>query len=282
LEGLSFRVYRSDGTPTSLAALVKATDHTEVLLVGERHDDFRGHALQALMLQALAERVTDPGASGPGFRRLALSLESFERDVQLVLDEYLRGEVTEESFLRDARPWESYGAAQRPLMEIAREYGLPVLASNAPRRYANRVARLGNASLEVLTEDAWRWLPPLPLPEASAAYRSQWDSVAHAVPTDHADFGIEAQVLWDATMSHSIGSFLADEPGPALVMHVVGSFHVERGTGMPELVPAYAPSARVLSVVIVPVQDPQWFKDDHAALADFVVLTSNLPLGGRR
>jgi hypothetical protein len=111
------------------------------------------------------------GACDSG-RSVALSLEMFERDVQVcrrlspplylqrnikrnatlsglgfdassvgaaraqgVMSEYLAGSIRERDLLRDARPWPNYINDYRPMVELARSRGLPVICANAPRRY---------------------------------------------------------------------------------------------------------------------------------------------------
>ena len=61
-------------------------------------------------------------------------MEMFERDAQIVLDEYLNDLITEKKFLDDSRPWENYKTDYRPLVEFARVNKLNVIAANAPRR----------------------------------------------------------------------------------------------------------------------------------------------------
>jgi hypothetical protein len=88
---------------------------------------------------------------------------------------------------------------------------------------------------------------------------------------------LEAQALWDATMAHSIVRYLESEPG-ALVMHAVGGFHVEYGTGIPEQMPGYRPDVKQVVVAVRPSEDITVFEDDDRGRGDFVVLTdANLP-----
>ena len=61
------------------------------------------------------------------------------------------------------------------MVEFAKAHGMPVLAANAPRRYVNRVSRKGPASLDSLTVWGKSWLPPLPYPGPSPAYKAKWD-----------------------------------------------------------------------------------------------------------
>src|SRR3954467_8455063 len=68
-------------------------------------------------------------------------MEMFERDVQIVLDEYLSDLITEQHFLASSRPWGNYKTDYRPLVELAKEKHLDVIAANAPRRYVNMVSR---------------------------------------------------------------------------------------------------------------------------------------------
>ncbi|NBC15922.1 MAG: hypothetical protein GVY18_01260 [Bacteroidetes bacterium] len=163
-----YAIYTADGTPADLAAIVAAMDTVQVVFIGEQHDDPIAHDLQAtLLMEAYATaRQQD--------RPVALSLEMFERDVQPILDEYLAGLITEQHFRDDARPWQNYETDYRPLVEFAKAHELPVLAANAPRRYVNRVSRLGPDALAGLPPAARATLPPLPYPPPSPAYREAW------------------------------------------------------------------------------------------------------------
>ena len=151
-----FRVFTSTGAPSSFEALVEAMAASEAVMVGEIHTDPVGHWVQGELLRAA---IAGSGSSG---RRVALSLEMFERDVQGVVNEYLLDLITEDQFRSASRPWPHYTADYRPLVETAKEAEIPVIAANAPRRYVNRVSRLGPDALGDLPLEALRSLPPLP------------------------------------------------------------------------------------------------------------------------
>ena len=280
--GEDYRVFHADGREASLEDVIAAVDGADALLVGEEHGNAVGHRLEEAILRGTVERVRGTP------RWVTLSLEMFERDVQYVLDEYLAGLITETHFLDGARPWEDYAVRYRPLVELARTEGLPVVAANAPRRYVNRVTREGPGSLADLGPLARFYLPPLPYPGPSAEYRAQWDAVMAeamaAMPEGHDDNGtgrgyagsenaLQAQALWDAAMGHAIADALDVAPG-AVVVHFAGSFHVERGTGIPERLEDYRPGTRVATVVMTrPEEGIVWSDAQHAGLADFVILT---------
>jgi uncharacterized iron-regulated protein len=283
VEGTDFVVYRADGTPASLAGLVAAMAGADAVLVGEEHDDAVTHRVQRVLLErAFVEygggggsslpEGHPPVASGEG-RAVLLSLEMFERDVQYIVDEYLEGLISESHFRASARPWDNYEADYRPMVEFARVHGLPVVAANAPRRYVNRASRLGRESLDELPARARRHLPPLPYPEATDAYREQWDALMGEAARHMQGSPLDGQTLWDAAMGHAVARAL-DEMQGALVLHMAGGFHVERDTGIPDAVRHYRPWTRILSVAARPVADPSTFDPErHTGLGDFVILT---------
>ena len=285
-----YRVYTGSGARATIDDIVRAMASQQVVFIGETHDDPTGHMLELELLRRATAAYGDAAAAK---RPVALSLEFFERDAQLPLDEYLAGLIPESTFRTDARPWPRYQSDYRPLVEFSREHGLHVIAANAPRRYVSMVARNGREALSGVGEEALQFLPPLPFPPASAAYRDQWISTISAVmelegmkcgvPVEHAaapagshqNMGnqLDSQVLWDAAMAHSISRYLASEPS-ALVLHMVGGFHVERGTGTPEQLAHYMPGARSMVVMLRPVDDVATFEPaPQGEWGDFVIQT---------
>ena len=405
---IHYRVYRADGSASSFAEIEEALHAADVVFVGESHDDPIVHYLQREILEAAHARRGD--------RTVALSMEMFSRDVQYIVDEYLTDLVTESQFLDASAPWDNYASDYRPLVEFAREHDLDVIAANAPRRYANRVSRLGRESLSELSETARSFLAPLPYEAASEAYEEQFaramreamdemaseaaeeeteqDSCctcdcammermmqmhhgeggmmhhgeggmmqqgeggmmqqgegdmmgeahagmnhaaddqardgqardgqedahagmnhdqmaaseqaaaahAHMMAGDSAEEGdddvepeaetgeavsphgmagasmnmtnmLDSQSLWDATMAWAIAEYRRSNPTSSVV-HVVGSFHVKSGTGIPEHLERYAPDTKALIITVEPSEDIATFDTQaHANLGDFVILS---------
>lgn len=293
-----YRVFAGTGEPASLDAVVAAMADREVVFIGESHDDLTGHHVE---LELLTRAFAAFGAEES--RPITLSLEMFERDVQYVVDEYLHDQITEDQFRKSGRPWPEYETDYRLMIELAKEHGLAVVAANAPRRYANRVTRLGRDALLDLSPQALASLPPLPYGMPSPRYREQFqqamvdamqemrdrcptppamaramnpDSAGPAMPMrSHAMASdpMHAQALWDASMAFSISEHLMQQPD-ALVLHMVGSFHVEGGTGTPEHLARYRPGTSTMIVVIRPVEDFDSFDPERdGENEDFVILT---------
>lgn len=267
LKSENYRVFDKDGREATLAQIAEAAGNANCVFLGENHDDAVGHAVQAEIFKQVVEKYATS-------RPVALSLEMFERDTQIVVDEYLADLITEKQFLANARPWKNYETDYKPLLERAKAGKLPVIAANAPRRYVNMVSRNGRGALEALSPRAKSWLAPLPYGKASAAYTEKFNALM-----GHEGMGggnanlLESQSLWDATMAFSISEFLQAKP-EGLVVHLNGKFHTEKRLGTVEHFLTYRPAAKALVVTIQYDESfPNFELKSQAGLGDFVILT---------
>ncbi len=263
-----FAVFDSKGETSSLDRLIAEVEKTDVVFFGEMHDDAVGHSIQAEAFRRIVEKYS-------ANRKVVLSLEMFERDVQVALDEYLASLITENHFLLSSRPWGNYKTDYRPLVEVAKEKKLPVIAANAPRRYVNMVSRGGRAPLVGLSKEAKSWLAPLPYGEPSEAYSKKFKSLMGS--SGEAQMGLDnilsSQSLWDATMAYWISRGLKQHKR-ALIVHLNGSFHTENRLGTVEHLMRYRPTTKALVVTMRYEEDFKRFDGaKHAGLGDFVVLT---------
>lgn len=293
-----YRVFTADGEPSSLADIVLRMAEVDVVLVGEIHTDPVGHWIEAALFEEAVALTRAGEGTEPG-RPLALSLEMFESDVQGILDEYLQDLITEDQFKASSRPWDHYDQDYRPMVEMAKAMGLPVLAANAPRRYVNRVSRLGPDALNDLSDWAKGTLPPLPYPSPTEAYREEWNALMSnmtmaqlcPVPEVEAEEDPEqvtAEIKVEEPSPHApppampthSGSFMENgiqaqtlwdasmayniqeflKANPGgLVVHMVGGFHVKNFTGTPEKVQFYRPGTPMLVVHMDTAEDFRTF-----------------------
>ena len=242
-DSLAVRVVGAGG-PATLADVLDAAAGADVLFLGEQHGDSLGHAVELRVLRA----ALDAG------RPVVLALEMVETDVQPVLDEYTEGLIRERDWRAAGRPWPTYERDYRPLVELARQRGAPIVGTNAPGRYVSLVSRRGGlAALDRLSAAARATMPPAVAPPSEALATKFTDlmgGVAHgAGPT--VGGMLAAQNLRDATMAWRIAAALGAHPG-ALVVHVNGSFHSAGGLGIPEHLARLAPDARVVVVTMGP------------------------------
>lgn len=264
----NYRIYDAQGNSATLEKIIEAAGKSDVVFLGEQHDDAVGHYLEAEIFKRVFENYGKQ-------KNVALSMEMFERDEQIVLDEYLGGLITEKKFLDDSRPWGNYKTDYRPLVEFAKANKLNVIAANAPRRYVNMVSRNGREALNALSPEAKRWLAPLPYGEPSDAYAKKFTALMGASP--EASGGVNkilaSQSLWDATMGSSIANYLKQNKN-SLIVQLNGSFHSESRLGTVEHLLKYRPNTKVIVVTMRYEDDFQNFdKSKMTGLGDFVILT---------
>src|SRR5215510_1702336 len=153
----------------------------------------------------------------------------FETDNQLALNEYLEERINEDRFSKDVRLWSNY-KDYRPMIEYAKANHITVIAANAPRRYVNMVSRRGMRSLDSLSKDAKKFLPPLPYDTLSGRYREKFMEVMKGAPGGGNSNVYYSQSLWDAGMSYSIYRYWKKNKGNK-IFHCVGGFHTAEKLG---------------------------------------------------
>jgi len=250
--------------------MIKQLTKAEVVFVGEVHNDSLTHIVELELLKRIFQRNHD----------IAVSLEMFERDVQKSLDDYLDGKITEENFLSVSRPWNNYKTAYRPLIEFAKEKDFPVLAMNVPRRYANRVAMMGETALAALSDSERVWIARKLKPLEDEYKKRFMKEMGGGRPGPMMRFNPEnlykAQCLKDDTMAESIAEFLKKHPGTKIVSYE-GDFHSDYGLGIVKKLKLLNPSVITFVISIVPVEDLRKVKiESFKNRGDFLIFVQKI------
>ena len=249
---------------TTLEDVAADLKNADIIFFGEEHNDSAGHYLEKELFQALHKTFG---------KNLALSLEMFETDCQLVLNEYLWGHISEDRFTRESRAWSNY-RDYRPMVEFAKSNRIPVIAANPPRRYVNMVSRKGMASLDSLPKASKRFLPPLPYDTTKGRYREKFLSFMQGGSPGTSNYRIfYSQCLWDAGMANSIYQYWK-ENRDSKILHVVGRFHSDEKLGTLEQLQNRKSSLRILNISSFSdesFEDPDWEEFKH--LGDYIFLT---------
>ena len=254
-------------TLDTLAGKLKAYD---VVFFGEYHDNADVHAAQITLLEKMYESN----------KRLILSFEMFERDVQPLLDAYLKGEVSEADFLAGARAWSNYETDYKPLIEFAKTKGLQCIAANVPRRLAGKAARSGETFCETLSEEELSYIAKeLNIP--SGKYRNNFfqtmaDNGMHGSADDEAfmDNLYLAQCLKDDTMAEAILKYRKQYP-KYRILHFNGDFHSREFLGTVERCLWRAPKLKV--AVITPHFKGSLLPENATEIATYFVLIPEPP-----
>ena len=234
-----------------LADLAKA----DIVFVGEQHDDPNTHRLEAAILDGLRRRGVT----------VSVSLEMFERDTQGSVNSYLSGGISEDEFLKSSRPWPRYATDYRPVVELARSWGFPLIAANIPRRFASSVAKTGLSALDALTPTERSWVAA----DLQCPKDAYFDRFAETMTTHDGSGAAKAsteeqrqtteryyfsQCAKDETMAEAIAAGF-EQFNRKLVLHFNGSFHSDFGLGTVDRVRRRLPGRRAVVVSVLPVKD---------------------------
>jgi len=150
----AYKLFAQGGKEVKYARMLKELADADIIFFGELHTDPIAHWLQLEMTQDLFAQKREA---------LLLGAEMFEADNQLILNEYLADFYETDKFEAEMRLWNNYQTDYKPLVEFARQHGIPFVATNIPRRYASMVHKKGFESLDDLSEEAKRYMAPLPI-----------------------------------------------------------------------------------------------------------------------
>jgi len=274
-----YQIYDATGKKTSLNKIIDQIGLVHVVFLGEMHNDPVAHYLQEVILRKITNRYWTNAYTSKR-RQIVLSMEMFERDVQMILDEYLLNIIDETYFLSCARPWRNYYHDYHPLLKYAKKKSLRVLAANAPRRYVHRVAKQGNEALNDLSAIARTWIAPLPIRPPSEKMKQNLRTIhkqGGLMISPHENISeksylLDAQNLWDATMAYSINEELSSTHD-ALILHLNGFFHTLSGSGIPEHLRHYRPDVRMMVINIVRNDSFPKFNPQLKNSGDYVIIT---------
>jgi uncharacterized iron-regulated protein len=263
------RVYHTaSGEFRDLESMAAEAAKADVVFFGEQHDDYVTHWMQLALLEAVDRRRDS----------VVLSLEMFERDVQPLLDRYLRYEVPEDSLLAGSRPWPKYAEHYRPMVEWARANAWPVIAANVPRRIASAIARGGLGVLDTLSS-AERGFAADSIDCGRDRYFELFaNTMREHVPGDtpeakaaSLDRYYFSQCIKDETMAEAIVGARNDS---ALIIHMNGAFHSDYALGTAQRVQRRRPDARIVVITGVPVADLDDIElPSDTSVAEWIVFT---------
>ena len=235
-----------------------------LLLLGEVHDNA---ALHALRLQALTRLVT-------GGARPALLMEQFDRERQADIDRELQRaldmrpgdaefDATVDALVKlgstagGGWAWDLY----RPVLKLALQYRLPIMAANVSRAEARRVIQLGLGPTG--------FQPEVPADIASAQAGEIEASHCGQVDAGMAARLADAQIARDQFMARQLKANA--ERGAVLL---AGNGHVRSDIGVPRWL---SPALRTRSHVVGYLETGEWLGQPGAAPFDETIYAAPQP-----
>lgn len=261
---VAYRLFDDSGREVTFTQMIDSLARAQVVFVGENHNCPISHWLEYEIAEALHK------AHGSD---LMIGEEMMEADNQLILDEYMSRRITYDRFESEARLWPNYSTDYYPVVFFAKDNGIPFVATNVPRRYANAVSNDGLGCLDSFSDEAKSYMAPLPIPfsydnEAADARFGAMQMLSRRSPEEMRRLA-EAQALKDATM----GWFISRSLTPTNhFLHINGSMHSDGRDGIIPYLLHYRPGTSVATVTSLRLDDPTELDPDYRGLADFYIV----------
>jgi len=255
-----------NGKSISFDELIHEAGKNDLIFVGEVHDNPEHHLIQVQILQALTA----------DWSPLTVGMEFFATTQQPAIDRYMRGEISEDVFLKEvdwARGWSFPYHFYRPLVVSAKRNDNDLLGINLPSSVVRKVARSG---LDSLTAEE----------RAHAAEEMDLSQEAHReylreVFRDHAhhdlkdfDHFYQAQCVWEDTMADNIARRLTEGGGKMVVF--AGNGHIINRFGIPDRVLRRIP-VKIATILLYPLTERSILTKN---MGDYVWLTAACSAGG--
>jgi len=255
----------------------------DVVFMGEAHGHVASHLAQTKTFQGLYARSES--------KKLALSMEQFERSQQDIVDQFLAGEIGEQMLMDEGKAWPHYRSSYRPTVEFAKRYALPVIAAEVPGNMVSCVGEEGPTFLDRLEGEARTWIADelhvqegpykekyLRFLEGAAGHRVEDPNLTEEDKQRKRDYSFAAQVSRDDTMAMSMFDHLKANPGTQ-IMHTNGSFHSAGLLGTVERLKMRMPELKLANMHSILVTDPDnpQFDADLVGEGQYLLLIQPIP-----
>lgn len=255
-EAIPYKIYTSKGRAIPFKRMLKQLRKVDVVLFGEYHNNSLGHWLQLKTAQELVNE------------NLILGAEMFEADNQFGVNKYVEGVIDEKELEEEVRLWSNFKTDYKPLLDLAKAHRFSFVATNVPRRLANKLYKEGGAAIENLDEQEKQWMPPLPFPYDSDL--PGYKAMLFMFDDDHVNENLpKAQALKDATMAYNIGKNRKENQ---LFLHFNGSYHSNNYEGIVWYLNQYYPGTNILTLTMVEQDNVQKIEEESKNLADFIIV----------
>jgi uncharacterized iron-regulated protein len=208
------------GLTLATVAFAGPAQAPRVLLLGEVHDSAAGHAARAALLRKELEAGWRP----------AIAMEQFDTAQQPALDAAMRDCADAACVVdRVAPPKASWTwAYYQPVIALALEFKLPLLAANLSRGDASKVVKDGFAAALPAELIARYRLDALPAEVLAAQETEVRDSHCGALPEMLVSPMAKAQIARDVVMAETLRTHAAHG-----VVLIAGNGHVRRDIAVP-------------------------------------------------
>lgn len=259
----AYIVFDAKGKETTFTEMIKSIAQKQVVFFGEMHNCPLCHWLELEVTKSLYAIHKN---------NLLMGAEMFEADNQLILDEFMKGEITEKSFESEMRLWSNYSTDYVKLIDFSKENRVPFYATNIPRRYAQIVSQKGLSALDSLASEAKRYIAPLPIPYKADTTKNEMfgkmtSMMGHS--NRNPEFMTQAQAVKDATMAWNIARALTNKN--VRFLHFNGSFHSDNHDGIIPFLNKYKKEVSVATISCCRQSDLLQLDEINLGRTDFII-----------
>ncbi len=257
----AYVIYDSEGKQLKFKNVVQDALKADIVFFGEEHNNPICHWLELELTKELFEEKK---------AGLILGAEMFERDNQLLLNEYVTGVIAQKNFEQEAKLWNNYKTDYKPLVEFAKTNKLAFIGTDVPRRYASIVNKKGFEGLDSLSTEAKKYIAPLPVkydPDLKG-YKAMLE-MGEGMPGGHSSENLpKAQAIKDATMAYSI--LQNWEPGKTF-LHYNGSYHSDNYEGIVWYLKQQMPDLKIMTISSVEQDTISELSKESLHVADYII-----------
>lgn len=258
----TYAIFDKYGNATTYTKLAEAAKNADIILFGEQHNNPIIHWLQLELTKEIYEKQK---------ASLILGAEMFEADVQLQINEYLKGYITDKKMEEESKIWSNYKTDYKPLMKYAKSKKLKFIATNIPRRYASIVADKNLKALDTLPSESKQFIAPLPIAfdTTLCCYKELLDMESEMADTHGKKQKIaEAQAIKDATMAHFI---LKNWSAGKTFIHFNGTYHSDNFESIMWYLHKQNPELKILTISNIEQTSIDKMEGKYQNFGDFII-----------
>ncbi len=251
----AYQIYNSKGKKVRYKKMIKTLRKQNIILFGEQHNNPICHWLQYEVTHELNKTNS-----------LILGAEMIESDNQTVLNSYLKQTINYAELDSLARLWGNHKTDYAPLVDLAKQYKLPFIATNIPRKYANLVYKKGFKALDSLSLEEKSWIAPLPIPFDSELVT--YKEILTMMGNHGSPLLVEAQASKDATMAYFI---LKNYKKDHLFIHYNGAYHSDKYEGILWYLKRERKDLHYYTISTVSQKNTKKLLPSNKHIADFII-----------
>jgi uncharacterized iron-regulated protein len=250
----------SDKQNVPLSQMISDAKRSDLVLIGEAHDDKAHHEMQLSLIRALCTPKSP----------FVIGLEMFQADSQQELDDWTAGKLSEKDFQKIyARNWSLDWALYRDIFLYARDNHIPMIALNISKELVAKVSRSGFASL---TPEEKQYLPEgatcdLNNPHTAFLKSSFQEVFKHVTNGRVFTYFCEAQTLRNSGMAMNIARYVKKHPDRK-ILALAGVWHAVKNA-IPEQLERSG--SKVTNTVILPEIVELNAKNATPEVADYLI-----------